>query len=291
MQEATVLSDPIAENEAAASFAVFGNPIKHSKSPVIQRAFAAQFDQDIQYRAVRVEEPAFEEAVRRFFEAGGAGLNVTVPFKERAFQMADEASDRATRAKAANVLMLTEDGRLRADNTDGVGMIRDMVVNHGWQVGGRRTLILGAGGAVRGVLQPLLKERPGLVFVANRTASRAQALAAEFADLDVPISGGGFADIPGQPWDLIINGTSAGLSDEVPELPPIALSDRCSCYDMIYGGEPTAFMRWAANHAAWAVSDGLGMLVEQAAESYWLWRQKRPETRPMIQQVRGLLTD
>ena len=289
MPDAAAARDAMTLDDTAVNFAVFGNPIKHSKSPVIHRAFAAQFGQDVQYRAVRVAEDAFEDAVSRFFEAGGAGLNITVPFKERAFAMAEEASDRAVRAKAANVLMPAEDGGLCADNTDGVGMIRDMVVNHGWQVGGRRTLVLGAGGAVRGILQPLLQERPGSVFVANRTASRAAALASEFDDLEVAIRGGGFADIPDQPWDLIINGTSAGLSGGVPELPPLTLSDRCSCYDMIYGGEPTAFMRWAADHAAWAVSDGLGMLVEQAAESYWLWQHQRPETRPVIQQVRALL--
>lgn len=278
-----------AEPATVANFAVLGNPIKHSKSPIIHKAFAAQFDEDIQYRALRVDVEDFEETVGRFFEAGGAGLNVTVPFKERAYAMAAEVSDRARRAGAANVLVCNEAQQLLADNTDGVGMIRDMVANQGWQIGGRRTLILGAGGAVRGILEPLLRERPAEVFIANRTSARGQSLAAEFADIGVPISGGGLGDWPDQPWDLIINGTSAGLTGELPDLGDVQLSDRCCCYDMLYGAAPTPFMRWAASHAVWAVSDGLGMLVEQAAESYWLWRRRRPETRPVIQHIRQLI--
>lgn len=282
-------ADSVDAPGSAPRYAVFGNPIKHSKSPLIHAAFARQFDDSIQYRALRVDEPDFEAAAARFFAAGGQGLNVTVPFKERAFAVADEASERAVRAGAANVLIPLAGGGIRADNTDGVGMIRDMVVNNGWQLGGRRTLILGAGGAVRGVLQPLLRERPATVFIANRTVARAARLVDEFTDLAVPLAAGGFEGIPDQPWDLIINGTSAGLGGELPPLPPLSLSDRCCCYDMVYGAEPTPFMRWAAAHTAWAVADGLGMLVEQAAESYWLWRHSRPETRPVIQQLRDML--
>lgn len=274
---------------SVATYAVFGNPIKHSKSPAIHTAFAKQFGDDLTYRAIRVETEEFEEKVRGFFERGGCGLNVTVPFKERAFAMADEASERALRAKAANCLIPMEDGRLRADNTDGVGLVRDMVANHGWQLAGRRTLVLGAGGAVRGVMQPLLRERPQSVVIANRTPARAQALAAEFADMGVPVTGCGFDDIAGDSFDLIINGTSAGLSGEMPALPDFSLSERCCCYDMVYGAEPTAFMRWSAGKAAWAVADGLGMLVEQAAESYFLWRHNRPSTQSVIQELRHLM--
>lgn len=286
MAEKTATDD----DPAATRLAVFGNPIKHSRSPAIHRAFAGQLDEYVQYRAQRIEPDDFEQAVARFFTAGGRGLNVTLPFKQRAFALADEASERAGRAGAANTLIALPDGRLRADNTDGVGMIRDMVANHGWQIGGLRTLVLGAGGAVRGVLQPLLSERPAEVFIANRTASRATELVAEFADLGVPLAGGGIDEIPAQPWDLIINGSAAGLDGEMPELPGVRLSDRCSCYDMVYGAEPTAFMRWAAANTAWAVADGLGMLVEQAAESYWLWQGRRPETRSVILQIREMMT-
>lgn len=285
--------DPLCEavktDSKADKYAVFGHPIKQSKSPAIHTAFAAQFQEAVSYRAVNVEIDAFEHTVGAFFAAGGAGLNITVPFKERAFALADEASDRALRAKAANVLLPLPSGGLRADNTDGVGLIRDMVANNGWQLNGCKTLVLGAGGAVRGILQPLLRERPRSIFIANRTSEKAELLAREFEDLGIPIAGGGFAALAGQSFDLVINGTSAGLAGEMPELPPFTLTERCCCYDMVYGAEPTPFMRWSASKAAWAVSDGLGMLVEQAAESYYLWRGKRPATGPVIQQLRQLL--
>lgn len=284
LQPAT--EQPPSTTAGLAAYAVFGNPIKHSKSPWIHGAFGRQFGEDITYRAVRVELEDFEGKVQGFFDRGGRGLNITVPFKERAFALADEASDRAARARAANFLMLTADGRLRADNTDGIGLVRDMAVNHGWQITGRRTLILGAGGAVRGVLQPLLRENPASVFIANRTPEKAKALALEFADVNGSIEAGSFADLAGQQFDLIINGTSAGLSGEMPALPEFSLSDRCCCYDMVYGAEPTPFMRWSAGQAAWAVADGLGMLVEQAAESFFLWRGHRPATGEVIQSLR-----
>lgn len=273
----------------AGAYAVFGNPIKHSKSPLIHSAFAEQFDEQIVYRAIRVELEEFEDRVQRYFAGGGLGLNITVPFKERAYQLASERSERARRAKAANFLMPLPDGGIKADNTDGIGMVRDMVVNNGWQLGGRRALVLGAGGAVRGVLQLLISEGPKSIVIANRTVAKAQALAAEFADLGVPISGCGFADLEGETFDLIINGTSAGLSGEMPELPEFSLSEKCCCYDMVYAAEPTPFCRWSAARAAWAVADGLGMLVEQAAESYYLWRGNRPATGPVIRKLRDLI--
>lgn len=284
------MSGPELNSPAVATYAVFGNPVKHSKSPVIHAAFADQFGDNLKYRAIRVETDEFELKVERFFASGGSGLNVTVPFKERAFALADQTSDRAARARAANVLIPVPGGGLRADNTDGVALIRDMVANNGWQIAGRQTLVLGAGGAVRGMLQPLLREQPARVVIANRTETRARQLAGEFADLGVPVEACGFADIdPGQ-WDLVINGTSAGLDGDMPALPEdLRLSDRCCCYDMVYGAEPTPFMRWSAGQTAWAVADGLGMLVEQAAESYFLWRGQRPATGPVIAQLRQFM--
>ena len=279
-------ASPVAQPSSLASYAVFGNPIKHSKSPAIHAAFARQFGEEFGYRAVRVEPAEFEDKVRAFFERGGCGLNITVPFKERAFAMATQVSDRAARARAANFLMPTEDGGLLADNTDGIGLVRDMAANQGWQLGGRRALILGAGGAVRGILKPLLQEGPDSVFIANRTSSRAKDLADEFQEEGVTIAGGGFGALDGQSFDLIINGTSAGLAGEMPALPALFLSDRCCCYDMVYGAEPTPFMRWSAGQAAWAIADGLGMLVEQAAESFYLWRGHRPGTGEIIQSLR-----
>ncbi|MAL95033.1 MAG: shikimate dehydrogenase [Haliea sp.] len=269
-------------------YAVFGNPIKHSKSPAIHAAFAAQCGQDIQYRAVRVETGDFQRAARCFFEAGGSGLNVTGPFKEEAFAFADSLSPRAARAGAVNTLTRGEDGGIAGDTTDGIGLVRDMVANLGWQLQGRRILLLGAGGAARGVMEPLLRERPAGLVVANRTAARAEALVADFSDLG-PVAGGGYECLEGQQFDLLINATSTGLQGGMPPLPDSLLTERSCCYDMVYGPEPTPFMRWAAQHAAWAVADGLGMLVEQAAEAFYIWRRVRPTTQPVISQMRDLL--
>ena len=266
-------------------FAVFGNPIKQSKSPIIHTLFAQQYAQHIEYRAVRVELDDFVQATNRFFEGGGAGLNITVPFKHEAFAMAHRNSERSLRAGAANVLTLADDGLIDGDNTDGIGLIRDLIANLGWTVQGLRVLLVGAGGAARGVLEPLLRERPRELLVVNRTAARAAELAVEFAGVG-PLEGGAFDLIGTRQFDLIINATSAGLSGAVPELPSSMLTERSCCYDMVYGAEPTPFLRWSADHAAGAVSDGLGMLVEQAAEAFYIWRQLRPETRSVIDQLR-----
>ena len=266
-------------------YAVFGNPIKHSKSPLIHSIFAEQCGQSMQYRAVRVELDGFASAVARFFDGGGAGLNVTVPFKREAYDYAQRLSDRAMRAGAVNTLTRAEDGTVEGDNTDGIGLVRDMVANLGWAIQGSRILLLGAGGAARGVLEPLMKERPSELLVVNRTGERAAELVDEFADMG-PLQGGALTLIGERQFDLVINATSAGLSGDSPELPGTLLTERSCCYDMVYGAEPTAFMRWAALHAAWAVSDGLGMLVEQAAQSFYIWRGVRPETRPVIHQLR-----
>ena len=270
------------------NYAVFGNPIKHSKSPAIHAAFAAQCDRTIHYRAVGVELNDFARAARNFFDAGGAGLNVTVPFKREAFDLVDQLSERATRAGAANTLSPLPGGGIAGDNTDGIGLVSDMVANLGWSLRGLRVLVLGSGGAVRGILEPVLHERPAELLVVNRTAERARELAREFSDLGA-IEGGAYSLIGRRQFDVVINGTSAGLSGEMPDLPSSLLTERSCCYDMVYGAEPTIFMRWAALHAAWAVSDGLGMLVEQAAQSFFLWHQMRPETGPVINQLRGAL--
>lgn len=266
-------------------YAVFGNPIKQSRSPAIHAAFAAQSGQAIQYRAVRVAEDGFERAANHFFSEGGCGLNITVPFKQDAFQFAGRLTDRAQRAGAVNTLSRATDGVIEGDNTDGIGLVRDMIANLGWVVQGLRVLIIGAGGAVRGVLEPLLRERPKEMLIVNRTPERAVQLAREFADLGA-VEGGGYERVGERQFDLVINASSAGLSGEMPELPATLLTERSCCYDMVYGAEPTPFMRWAAHHAAWAVSDGLGMLVEQAAQSFYIWRHVRPETRPVINQIR-----
>ena len=273
-----------------ANYAVFGNPIKQSKSPVIHQAFAQQLEESLSYRAVRVEHEQFEEKVRGFFQHGGMGLNITVPFKERAFALADSASAAAQRAGASNCLVPQREGGLHAANTDGVGMVRDMVANLGWQLQGRRTLIIGAGGAVRGIVHQLLSERLGSLTIVNRTADRAAELAERFSSTELTVAAGGLEAAAGGVFDLVINATSASLGNEMPDFADIQLAPRCCCYDLVYAAEPTAFMRWSAAQAAWAIADGLGMLVEQAAESYYLWRGQRPGTEEVISGLRhGLM--
>ena len=269
-------------------YAVFGNPVRHSKSPWIHAAFAAQTDQQLQYRAVLVEEGGFAAAADAFFDAGGLGLNVTVPFKTDACDYADELSPRARVAGAANTLARREDDTIIGDNTDGVGLVRDMVANLGWQIRGRQVAVLGAGGAVRGVLEPLLREQPASLLIVNRTADKAEALAKAFAELGT-LEAGGYSLLDGRQFDLLINGTSASLAGELPDLPDGLLNEKSCCYDMMYAAEPTPFMHWAAQHTAWAVSDGLGMLVEQAAESFYLWRGVRPQTGPVLAELRNVI--
>ncbi len=267
-------------------YAVMGNPIAHSKSPRIHRLFAEQTGQDISYEAILVPEDGFVEAVRAFREAGGCGLNVTVPFKQEAWRLAEQRSDRAETAGAVNTLYWDEAGRLNGDNTDGVGLVRDLKANHGLALAGIRILLIGAGGAARGVLGPLLAERPAELFIANRTVARAEALARDFA-AEGPVQGGGFDTIPAGPFDLLINATAAGLGGEVPPVPPTAVGPGTFCYDMMYGDEPTAFVRWAREAGAGQAVDGLGMLVEQAAESFLIWRGVRPATAPVIAALRS----
>ncbi|HLS97657.1 MAG: shikimate dehydrogenase [Porticoccaceae bacterium] len=268
-------------------YAVFGNPVAHSRSPDIHARFAAATGQDLVYDRQLVALGGFASAARAFFTAGGKGLNVTLPFKEDAFSFADTLSPRARRAGAVNTLALRGEAVL-GDNTDGAGLVRDIRANLGWELAGRRVLVLGAGGAVRGVLAPLLAEGPARLVIANRTLARAAELATAFADLG-PVAGGGFAELDGQTFDLVINGTSASLAGDLPPLPEGLLAPGARCYDMMYGKAPTVFMAWAADRGA-VVADGLGMLVEQAAEAFLLWRGVRPETAPVVAWLRAGLT-
>lgn len=266
-------------------YAVFGNPIKHSKSPTIHKAFAKQCQQKISYRSHQVDMGKFASAASSFFTNGGKGLNITVPFKLDAYAFADELSARARRAGAVNTLALKDDGRIYGDNTDGVGLVRDIIDNLGWEITNKRVLLLGAGGAVRGILEPLIKLQPAHLLITNRTTAKAQQLAQDFADLG-SVSACSFEALRANQFDLIINGTSASLAGELPPLPSDALTGEGCCYDMMYSAKPTPFMHWGAANAAWAVADGLGMLVEQAAESFYLWRGMRPQTRPVIDAIR-----
>lgn len=267
-------------------YAVFGNPIGHSKSPQIHRLFAQQTGQAFSYEPLLAPLEDFAGAARAFF-ADGKGANVTVPFKEDAFRLADELTPRARRAGAVNTLMKLEDGALLGDNTDGAGLVRDLQ-QAGLNLAGLRILLLGAGGAVRGVLEPLLAERPAALVIANRSEDKAEQLVGEFGELG-PLSACAFAALQG-PFDLIVNGTSASLAGELPPLPAgLIQPGRGFCYDMMYGREATPFCHWAQQQGTARTRDGLGMLVEQAAESFQLWRGVRPDTASVLAELRRAL--
>lgn len=271
-------------------YAVFGNPIAHSKSPAIHALFAEQTGQQMEYRAILAPIDGFEQAVREFAAAGGKGINITVPFKQAAFSLASRLSPRAERAGAVNTFVIQNSDEYFGDNTDGIGLARDLIRNHGLTLSGKRILLLGAGGAVRGALEALLGNRPQQLTIANRTVEKAIQLADDFADLG-NINGLGFDDLAAMQFDLIINGTSASLKGEMPSVPASVIHADTFCYDMMYAAEPTVFMQWAANHGAVAnnITDGLGMLVEQAAESFKLWRGIEPQTQPVIEAIRASL--
>jgi len=259
-------------------YAVIGNPVAHSKSPWIHAEFARATGQDIDYGRIEAPLDGFPQAVERFRAAGGKGLNVTVPFKQQAFALSRDASERARIAKAGNTLVLD---RSFCDNTDGVGLVRDITVNLGLTLKGKRLLLLGAGGAAQSVVGALLEAGAVRLSIANRTASRAVELAARFSGA----SGCGYEALSGRSFDVVINATSAGLSDAAPPLPEGLLNDSTLAYEMVYGRE-TPFL--AAAHKAGAhTCDGLGMLVEQAAESFFLWRGVRPATGPVLAKLRG----
>lgn len=266
-------------------YAVMGNPIAHSKSPRIHSLFAEQTGEAVHYTAIQVDPGGFAQAVGNFVASGGKGLNITVPFKQEAWQLVDRRSERAERAGAVNTIKI-ENSKLYGDNTDGVGLVNDLVRNNGVTLQRKRILLMGAGGAARGVLAPILEQHPTLVVIANRTESRARDLAQEFSDLG-RVQGCGYdATLASQQFDVVINATAASLQGELPPLPEGILAEAGCCYDMMYGAEPTPFMHWARLHGATIILDGLGMLVEQAAESFMLWRGVRPETLAVIQLLR-----
>ncbi len=266
-------------------YAVIGNPIEHSKSPEIHAAFARQTGEAMEYGRLLGNPDDFAGDVRRFLAEGGQGLNVTVPFKEQAWHLADELSPRAHTAGAVNTLIRLDHNTLRGDNTDGIGLVRDLTLNQGFRFDGKRILMLGAGGAVRGVLRPLLEQQPKRVIIANRTAAKAYSLANGLSSYG-QVAGCGLDELGGMQFDLIINGTSSGLSGEVPDLPDHLLDRNGWCYDMLYSRQATPFQLWGREHHAARSLDGLGMLVEQAAESFSLWRGVRPETAEVITMLR-----
>jgi len=278
-------------------YAVMGNPIAHSKSPQIHSAFAHQTDQRMEYTAIQVDPGGLKQAVGNFQANGGKGLNITVPFKQDAWQLVDKRSTDAEQAGAVNTIALQADGKLYGDNTDGIGLVRDITINNNTTITGKRILLMGAGGAARGVIRPLLAEQPARLVIVNRTADKATNLAAMFQPIsdkspnqkhcaDI-IEGCGYADLKGQQFDLIINATAASLNGELPPLADGLPTNSACCYDMMYGDKPTVFLEWAQQQGAALCVDGLGMLVEQAAASFELWRGIRPDSQAVIKQLRA----
>jgi shikimate dehydrogenase len=269
-------------------YAVFGNPISHSRSPRIHALFAAQTGQDMSYEALLAPVDGFATALQLFIRAGGRGANITVPFKEEAFRLAKMLTPRAQAAGAVNTLSFDGDA-IDGDNTDGAGLVRDLKSNLGFDLAGKRILLLGAGGAARGVILPLLQELPATLTIANRTEEKAFRLALGFAShirtgATLP-EACGFAQLTGQSFDLVINATSTGLTDTALPLPPRLFAPRGLAYEMVYGRQ-TPFMQQAKGEGC-RVADGLGMLVEQAAEAFHHWRDIRPATGPVLATLRG----
>ena len=266
-------------------YVVIGNPIAHSKSPSIHAQFAAQTAQDMDYARLLAPLDGFAAAVDDFRRQGGLGANVTVPFKLEAHALATRRTARADAAGAVNTLNF-RDGDILGDNTDGIGLVADIVRNAGVALAGKRILLLGAGGAARGVILPLLAGQPAELVIANRTRSTADQLARQFAKHGT-VRAANFHELD-QPFDIVINATSASLSSELPPIAPGVFDTTTLAYDMMYGAQPTVFMHFAATCGA-TVRDGLGMLVEQAAESFFLWRGIRPDTAPVFILLRAAL--
>ena len=270
-------------------YAVIGNPVAHSKSPLIHAAFARQTGQSMTYEALLAPLDGFATTVARFRAEGGRGLNVTVPFKLEACALTHRHTPRAAAAGAANTLAFDGEGIL-ADNTDGVGLVRDLTHNLATPIAGQRILLLGAGGAARGAVLPLLEQQPARLTIANRTVAKADALIDMFRNhpsgAAAELGACTFTALAGQDFDIVINATAASLSGQVPDLPPSLYAHTALAYDMMYASDDTPFMAAARRNGAHRVADGLGMLVEQAAESFFVWRGVRPDTKPVMRSLR-----
>ena len=266
-------------------YAVIGNPVAHSKSPQIHMAFAQQEGVSIDYQRILANEETFIATVENFIRNQGCGLNVTLPFKGKAYQQCIELNHYAQVAKAVNTISFKPNGDWIGANTDGIGLLRDLKSNLKIEIAQREVLILGAGGAVRGILLPLLQENPNQIVIANRTYAKAEALANEFTELGT-ISSSEFSNLKSTKFDIVINATAASLSNQVPPISASVLKPETVCYDLAYSDQDTAFLSWAKINKATTTSDGLGMLIEQAAESYFIWRNFRPDTSSVFSLLR-----
>lgn len=274
----------VEETTTVDRYGVMGYPVSHSRSPVIHRLFALQTGQNIQYELLQVAPEKLEQAVRQFQRTGGKGLNITVPHKGPVSRLCDQLSERASTAGAVNTLAF-QDNEIFGDNTDGIGLLRDLAVNLGLNLEGAKILVLGAGGATRGITGPLLEMLPESLVIANRTLDKAEVIADHFSRSG-PVTACRFDEVPtAGTYDLVINATSAGVKGKTPPYPASAISENTFCYDLSYGLQPTPFSVWAKEQGAARSVMGWGMLVEQAAESFHIWRGVRPNTAPVLKQM------
>lgn len=264
-----------------------GNPVHHSLSPRIHSLFAGQTGQELYYQAILVKPGQFQTAMQQFRDSGGKGLNVTVPYKPDACAAAEELTERARLAGAVNTMWFADNGRVHGDNTDGVGLLTDLTVNHGIALQDSRILLLGAGGAVQGIIGPLLDAQPRNIVIANRTVSKAEKLVHDF-DQPAVLSACAFDELEGGRFNLVINATSASLNADVPPVPGNVFAADAVSYDLMYSTSVTAFQEWSREQGVAVCLDGLGMLVEQAAEAFAIWRGVRPETAQVINTLRSL---
>ncbi|HEX7234913.1 MAG TPA: shikimate dehydrogenase [Nitrosospira sp.] len=264
-------------------YAVIGNPVAHSKSPWLHAEFSRQTGQDVRYDALLAPIDGFDIAVAHFRQRGGKGMNVTVPFKREAYAISHRLSERSRIARAVNTLTFVDD-EILGDNTDGAGLIQDILGNLKFSITAKRVLLMGAGGAARGVLGPLLEQAPCMLAIANRTRGKADELRQQFSNSG-NIASGDYADLRGERFDLIINATSASLHGQLPILPAGIFASGAMAYDMVYGDRRSIFLQFAQQEGASRLADGIGMLVEQAAESFFLWRGIRPVTKPVIEML------
>ena len=267
-------------------YAVIGNPVKHSKSPLIHSAFAKQEGIEISYQRILSEPSQFKSTVDKFIASSGVGLNVTVPFKIEAYETCDNVNEYAQAAKAVNTIHFSKDNSWNGYNTDGIGLITDLKDNKQIGLHNIKILVLGAGGATRGILLPLLQENPSSILIANRTPSKATLLANEFS-IHGSVKGCGYDSLKAEEFDLVINATSASLSNELPPVPNQIVTSKSICYDLAYSDRPTSFLNWAKSQAVEHCYDGIGMLIEQAAESYFIWRGFKPVTQPVFKLLRS----
>ena len=267
------------------NYAVFGNPVSHSKSPLIHSLFARQTNIHLHYQAIEVPVDAFPVYLNAFAAQSGKGLNITVPFKQAAYNACQVLSNAANKAQSVNTISCDDSGQNHGDTTDGNGLLNDLTINNDVVIKDRSVLVLGAGGSVRAILEPLCNAQPQTLVIANRTLSKAEQLAEQFSDLN-NIEVSAFNELDQWQFDLIINATSSSLSGELPPLPDSILKPGACCYDLMYAETDTVFMQWARAQGAAKVLDGIGMLVEQAAESFLIWHGVKPETVPVMQALR-----